>query len=117
MQYTKPMIDLVLLIRKTAPSHIKSQIKLANPDLLEKLVGLYPTLEERLLRAQVFELMTMAGPNWVAELKARTVAAHSAAAASKAASNRGGVAAMGTPVSANKPRTRIYRGQVVPATT
>lgn len=117
MHYTKPMIDLVLLIRKTAPSHIKPQIKLANPELLDKLVGIYPTIEERMLRALVFELMTMAGPKWVRELKQRTVATHSSdLKASKVPTEQNNLPQNAAPATA-KPRTRIYRGQVVPASS
>lgn len=109
------MIDLVLLIRKTAPSHIKPQIKLANPDLLEKLVSIYPTLEGRVLPALVFELMTMAGPNWVAELTQRS---RLNTASSGFKPEAGESAASATPpASAGKPKTRIYRGQIVPAAT
>lgn len=116
MQYTKPMIDLVLLIRKTAPTHIKSQIKLANPDLLEQLINIYPNLEGRGLRSLVVELMTLAGPDWVAELKARSRITTASARPTPAPLLQEGSAPLALSPHV-KPRTKIYRGQVVPAAT
>lgn len=66
MQYTKPMIDLVFQIRKTAPAHIKPLIKLADPDLLDRLAQEYPKLNEPELRHRIAQLMTLAGPAWLA---------------------------------------------------
>jgi hypothetical protein len=69
MQYTKPMIDQVFQIRKAVPDHLRSQIKLANPHLLNMLAELYRDLHDKLLRELITQLMSMAGPSWLSLLE------------------------------------------------
>ena len=69
MQYTKPMIDQVFQIRKTVPDHLRAQIKLANPQLLDILADLYRNLHDKLLREHIKKLMSMAGPSWLSQLE------------------------------------------------
>jgi hypothetical protein len=91
MQYTKPMIDQVLQIRKAAPDHLRAQIKLANPELLDVLANIYRSLQDKLLRELIQQLMSMAGPAWLALLE--------------------------NPAPESRPNhsQQIYRGQVRPA--
>lgn len=60
------MIDLVFRIRKAAPPHLKPVIKLADPDLLDRLAQEYPKLTDRELRHNTLQLMALAGPAWLA---------------------------------------------------
>lgn len=69
MHYTKPMIDQVFQIRKAVPDHLRAQIKLANPHLLDILADLYRELHDKLLRELIQQLMSMAGPSWVSLLE------------------------------------------------
>jgi hypothetical protein len=69
MQYTKPMIDQVFLIRKAVPDQLRAQIKLANPQLLEMLADLHRELHDKLLRELIKQLMSMAGPLWLSQLE------------------------------------------------
>lgn len=64
MQYTKPMIDLVLQIRKNAPAQLKPAVKLADPNLLHTLARHYQHLDDANLRKSVAQLMALAGPTW-----------------------------------------------------
>lgn len=73
MQYTKPMIDQVFQIRKTVPDHLRAQIKLANPQLLDILADLYRDLHDKLLREHIKKLMSMAGPSWLSQLENPTL--------------------------------------------
>jgi len=68
MQYTKPMIDQVFQIRKAAPDHLRAQIKLADPDLLDVLASIYREFHDKMLRELIKQLMLMAGPNWLSLL-------------------------------------------------
>jgi len=72
MQYTKPMIDHVFLIRKIVPDTIRPQIKLTNPDLLDVMAGMYREIQDALLRDLIRQLMSMAGPAWLTLLDAHS---------------------------------------------
>lgn len=65
MQYTKPMIDHVFMIRKIVPEAIRAQIKLTNPNLLDLMVDVYREIQDALLRDLIRQLMSMAGPAWL----------------------------------------------------
>lgn len=69
MQYTKPMIDQVFQIRKVAPDHIRAQIKLANPNLLDYMAEIYWQFHDKSLRELIQQLMSMAGPPWLTLLE------------------------------------------------
>lgn len=69
MQYTKPMIDQVFQIRKAAPDHLRAQIKLANPNLLDVLADAYRELHDGILRDLIQQLMSMAGPSGLSLLE------------------------------------------------
>ena len=66
MMYTKSMIEHIFLIRKVAPSHIRVNIKLANPDLLDYLAQTYIELQDAKLKSLIERLLGMAGPAWLA---------------------------------------------------
>lgn len=69
MQYTKPMIDLVLHIRKIAPPPLKATIKLADPDLMDHLAQHYHRLDSPELRSAITALMALAGGTWPTRLQ------------------------------------------------
>ena len=119
MQYTKPMIDQVFQIRKAVPDHLRAQIKLANPHLLDILADLYRELHDKLLRDHIKQLMSMAGPTWLSQLE-------NPAVVSRPHDNqqiyRGQARQQDEPKTANtsdksatapKEKTIIYRGQVI----
>jgi len=133
MNYTKPMIDLVLEIRRRAPSGAKPVIKLANPDLLSELIPIYRDTTDNILRTMTRKLFVMAGDDWVGKLNQgsedesrkdvkKVYGSHSSAIkvsshvekATVQRSDKVGVttarkAPRGTPTRSQ----RIYRGQVV----
>jgi hypothetical protein len=65
MQYTKPMIELVMQIRKWMPSELKPDVKLANPNLFNILALHYHDNCEIVAQALIKELFTLAGENWM----------------------------------------------------
>jgi hypothetical protein len=69
MQYTKPMIDHVFMIRKIVPDTLRTQIKLANPNLLDVMADVYREIQDALLRDLIRQLMSMAGPSWLSLLE------------------------------------------------
>lgn len=92
MQYTKPMIDHVFLIRKIVPVTVRAQIKLTNPDLLDVMAVMYREIQDALLRDLIHQLMSMAGPSWLSLLE----------------DHRGEPAANHS--------QQVYRGQILPST-
>lgn len=116
MLYTKPMIDQVFQIRKAAPDHIRAQIKLANPDLLDLLASVYWQLHDNLLRDLIKQLMSMAGPSWLSLLQEENSLARSN---NSQQVYRGRLihqeeksgAASSTAAGGDKPKAVIYRGQ------
>ncbi|UTF59360.1 hypothetical protein [Gilvimarinus sp. DA14] len=74
MQYSKPMIDLILELRRRVPSQLKPGIKLANPEVLQELADFYPHCKETVTRALIKELFQMAGDDWMAELEPKSEA-------------------------------------------
>ncbi len=114
MQYSKPMIDLVLQIRKIVPTDIKPQIKLGNPELLDYLLEVYPLLENPPLRARLTRLFELAGPEWVTAAAALLTPAPEALPAARL--YRGQTVlddAQTGDGAASKPKTITYRGRVV----
>lgn len=114
MQYTKPMIDHVFMIRKIVPDTIRAQIKLTNPNLLDVMADVYREIQDALLRDLIRQLMSMAGPAWLTLLNDHHSDAHPN---SSQQVYRGHVlppAALPKAVSATaKGKTVIYRGQTV----
>lgn len=70
MHYSKPMIDLVLEIRRRVRSQSKPGIKLANPDLLSELIEIYADSRDTVLRTLIKELLTLADGDWLHHLEA-----------------------------------------------
>lgn len=64
MQYTKPMIDITMEIRRRVPSAMKPGIKLANPEILAELVSYYPLCKDTITKTLIKELMLLAGEGW-----------------------------------------------------
>lgn len=71
MQYSKFMIDLVYQIRRSVPQKTKPVVKLSNPDLLDNLLELYFESNNKSLRADIENLMTLAGSAWIDTLRER----------------------------------------------
>lgn len=74
MQYTKPMIELVFEIRRRVNVHHKPGVKLANPDLLTELAGLFRASHDTITKALIKELLNLAGPEWSVLLSDNTQA-------------------------------------------
>jgi len=64
MQYTKPMIELVMQIRKWVPSELKTDVKLANPNLFNILALHYHDKCEVITQALIKELFNLSGDKW-----------------------------------------------------
>lgn len=64
LKYSKPMIDLIMEVRRRVPAGLKPSIKLANPEVLDELVHYYRTTTDTVSRTLIKELMHMAGPEW-----------------------------------------------------
>ncbi|MDO3383380.1 hypothetical protein [Gilvimarinus algae] len=116
MQYSKPMIDLVLELRRRVPSTLKPGIKLANPDVLAELADHYHDGANTVTRALIKELMQLAGEPWVARLDSPEPAP---SPKSQVKVYRGQVSLKEVPPAkssddehSSRP-ARIYRGQVV----
>ncbi|WP_049723416.1 hypothetical protein [Gilvimarinus polysaccharolyticus] len=69
MHYTKPMIELVMEVRRRTPAELKPSIKLANPELLTELLKHYLDSSDTITRTLIKELMKLAGEPWVSQLK------------------------------------------------
>lgn len=67
MQYTKPMIELVLEIRRRVNAQAKPEVKLANPELLTTLGEIYHSSKDTILRTLIKELLTSAGDDFCKE--------------------------------------------------
>lgn len=117
MQYTKPMIDQVFQIRKAAPDHLRAQIKLANPNLLDVLADIYRGLQDKLLRELIQQLMSMAGPSWLSLLEnppPESRPNHSQQIyRGQVRADAAGVVAKSPVRQDGREKTVIYRGQVV----
>lgn len=68
MHYSKPMIDIVMEVRRRLPSELKPSVKLANPELLTELARYYPVSRDTVTRALIKELMQLAGESWPEQL-------------------------------------------------
>lgn len=115
MQFTKPMIDLVYEIRRRVDRERKPEVKLANPELLPLLAGLYGEGRmDSVTKALVKELMHLAGENWSSLLQTQPKSADpSLRMVSR--SYRGVIShEQAASRSDNTPRNaRIYRGALV----
>lgn len=113
MQYSKPMIDIILELRRRVPSELKPGIKLANPEVLDELIEHYPASSDNVTRALIKELLMMAGDNWLNRLD-KPAAIEQAKPQVKV--YRGQVSLeepKPEPSSTSGRKTRVYRGQVI----
>ncbi|MDO6748224.1 hypothetical protein Q4563_13310 [Gilvimarinus sp. 1_MG-2023] len=113
------MIDLILELRRRAPSSLKPGIKLANPEVLNELISHYPDSKDNVTRALIKELLMMAGDTWLQRLNAPKVP-DQPASRSQVKVYRGQVSLNTVPspdYTSNhaqpQHKTRIYRGQVI----
>jgi hypothetical protein len=68
MQYNHSMTDIVFAIRARVTFSQKPAIKTSNPELLGDLAEIYHDTLDLTLRAQIEQLMTLAGATWLALL-------------------------------------------------
>ena len=61
MNFTKPMIEAVFQIRKSAPNDIRPKVKFANPQLFDDLIAYYHTSADNQSRILIRNLFDMAG--------------------------------------------------------
>jgi hypothetical protein len=101
MNYSRPMIDLVYEIRRRVPSHLKPDIKLANPELLDILLLIAQETRDAIVQALIKELLALAGSEWIVEVKKP----HSTELTANQQHHHGSDALA-------KPQ-RIYRGQII----
>lgn len=113
MQYSKFMIDLVYQIRRNVPPHAKPTVKLSNPDLLDNLLDLYFQSNNKGLRADIENLMTLAGSAWtdtLRERRRRTEIKAPINAAQAAAGQRSSFSVATSPPEKPTNKRRSYRG-------
>lgn len=115
MHYTKPMIELVMEIRRRLSAELKPSIKLANPELLAELQQYYPNSCDTITRTLIKELMQLAGDPWITQLKNPN---SNSVPGLQAKVYRGQTSlkqSLAQPVShsTNKRSAKIYRGQTV----
>ncbi|MCJ8314022.1 MAG: hypothetical protein HRU38_17840 [Saccharospirillaceae bacterium] len=115
MLYTKPMIELVMQIRKWMPSELKPDVKLANPNLFNVLAQHYHNNCEVITKALIKELFSLAGGNWPVLLQTQAAVKPK----SRIKVYRGQTTLEDKPAeltlnknTANKPK-RMYRGVVI----
>lgn len=114
MQFSKPMIELVLEIRRRVPSELKPEIKLANPELFDKLNDFYHSKPNAISKALIKELFTLAGPPWTALLTEPSAAPKSAVNVYRGSVSHQPKSSSTSGDQPNPPKAkRIYRGQVV----
>lgn len=65
MTFTKAMIDLAKEIRRRAPSDLKPNLKMANPDLFKELGKLFHQTNDAVMKALIREICELAGEPWV----------------------------------------------------
>lgn len=112
MLYSKPMIDLVMEVRRRAPSPMKPGIKLANPEVLNELADYYPHCKDTITRTLIKELMQLAGDRW----QQRLSTAETPKPKTQLKVYRGQTSLKEAPGPEKSPHTapqRMYRGQVV----
>lgn len=110
------MIDLVYQIRRNVPPHAKPTVKLTNPDLLDNLLDLYFQSNNKGLRADIENLMTLAGSAWIDTLRERRrrteikVPINAARAPEAAAGQRSSFTVATSPPDKPASKRRSYRG-------
>jgi len=113
MQYTKPMIDITMEIRRRVPSTMKPGIKLANPEILAELVSYYPDCKDTITKTLIKELMHLAAEGW----PERLLSPEPVASKGQVKVYRGQVSLNThdavSPSTQNKRPVRMYRGQAV----
>ena len=116
MQYTRPMIDLVMQIRKFVPSEFKAEVKLANPELLGLLLNFYHNNKSTVTNALIKELLFLAGPVWSDRLSVQAIEIESPPKQSVRV-YRGQTILDDKPIdkdnTVKKATKKMYRGQVV----
>ncbi len=65
MQYSRPMIDLIMELRRRVDSEMKPSVKLANPEVLNELAAYYPKAKDTITKTLIKELLSLAGEDWL----------------------------------------------------
>lgn len=117
MQFNRPMIELVFEIRRRVDSALKPDVKLANPQMMQELAGLYQRGPDIILKALIKELFTLAGNEWLEVLEHPHISAQKQSM--KMYRGQATLTDQPTPNTApadvrttTKP-VRIYRGQII----
>lgn len=112
MTLTREMVDLVKEIRRRAPADEKPGIKLANPDLLIELNGLYDRCKDVVIKALIKELFALAGEPWQTMLLDTNAQQTNLMAYRGTQSLTERAVGAESPQPSSKPK-RVYRGQVI----
>ena len=113
MQYSKPMIDIVMEVRRRVPSNLKPGVKLANPDMLQELASYYAECKDTITRTLIKELMLLAGSHWPERLL-QPVSTPAPRAQVKVYRGQVSLSEPSTTAEPSHDRPlRVYRGQVI----
>lgn len=72
MQYSRPMIDLIMELRRRVEADMKPSVKLANPEVLNELASYYFKAKDTITKTLIKELLSLAGEEWLALLNPKT---------------------------------------------
>ncbi len=112
MIFSKEMIDIMTMLRHRLQREFDTAIKLADPQIMEKIAAYHAETQNRLTRQLIEELMALGGREWQERL----------VRPSASPNNREGNHYRGQPVAAGKEKSvtgtkvkpvRYYRGQPV----
>ena len=68
MQIDRPMANLFFQIKRSIPFEHQHDMKIASPQIGEKLISLYQNSHDQSLKALIREFLRRAGGNWVNQL-------------------------------------------------
>lgn len=69
MHIDRPMVSLFFEIKRNMPIEERDGMKIAAPDLGEKLVNVYRGTQDSTLKKLVSHFLTLAGSEWAQQLK------------------------------------------------
>ena len=68
INFDRAMIDLVREVRRRAPPETKTNIRLANPKILDLLLDFYLSTEDIISKTLIKELFSRVGADWSSKL-------------------------------------------------
>ena len=124
VNFDRAMIELVREIRRRAPADEKPGIKLANPEILIDLSGLYHKSKDVIFKTLIKELFERAGEDWLenneeastpTQFQSQVYRGQTKLVESKTQSETENIAEESSEEAekTKKRKTRIYRGQIV----